>query len=296
MEIELDAPRIIDLPKILDERGNLTFIEGDNHLPFSIRRSYHIYDVPGGEVRGGYAFKEQHQCIIALSGSFDVVVEVDGIEQRFPMNRSYYGLIVPKMHWRKIENFSTNSVCLVLSSTYYNEDDYIRDYAIYKTMKKEGGSVTECANEISTKMYTKNVLPVNVYNAEIIEFPRIGQRNGHISVLEGSKDVPFDIKRVFYLYDIPAGEDRGAHAHKECHQFLIAASGSFEVQLDDGRNKRTVRLDRPYYGLHIPPGIWASELAFSSGAICLVLTSHTYDEKDYIRNYGDFLEFVNNES
>ena len=97
---------------------------------------------------------------------------------------------------------------------------------------------------------------------------------------------------VFYLYDIPGGEDRGAHAHKECHQVLIAASGSFEVELDDGKNKRTVFLNRPYFGLHIPPGIWAAERGFSSGSICLVLASHTYSEVDYIREYNDYLKFV----
>ena len=96
----------------------------------------------------------------------------------------------------------------------------------------------------------------------------------------------------FYSYDIPSGEDRGAHAHKECHQLIIAASGSFEVVLDDGTNKRTVLLNRPFWGLHVPPGIWASEQGFSSGSICLVLASHGYSEEDYIRNYDEFLKYV----
>lgn len=293
------SAKIIELPKILDERGNLTFVEGMNHLPFSIERTYHIYDVPGGEYRGGHAFMKQDQCVIALSGSFDVVVD-DGTEENvFSMNRSYYGVYIPCMHWRRIENFSTNAVCLVLSSTKYFEHDYIRDYSEFKRLLKSSKlpyvKVADAVEQVQVPVVKKKKTP-NVYNAEIVEFPRIGQRNGHVSVIEGENDLPFSIKRVFYLYDIPAGEDRGAHAHKECHQFLIAASGSFEVQLDDGRNKRTVRLERPYYGLHIPPGIWASELAFSSGAICLVLTSHSYDENDYIRKYEDFLEFVNNES
>ena len=97
---------------------------------------------------------------------------------------------------------------------------------------------------------------------------------------------------MFYSYDIPGGEARGAHAHKECHQFLVAASGAYEVLLDDGVNKRTVLLNRPFYGLHIPPGIWASEQAFSSGSICLVLASHGYSEEDYIRKYEDYLEYI----
>lgn len=129
-----------------------------------------------------------------------------------------------------------------------------------------------------------------IFDCTIIELPRIKERCGNITPIHSSKDIPFDIARVFYLYDIPGGEDRGAHAHKVCHQVLIAASGSFEVELDDGKNKRTVFLNRPYYALHIPPGIWAAEKGFSSGSICLVLTSHIYAEADYIRDYSDYLK------
>lgn len=134
-----------------------------------------------------------------------------------------------------------------------------------------------------------------VFDCTIIEFPRIKERCGNITPIHGSKEIPFDIKRVFYLYDIPGGEDRGAHAHRECHQILIAASGSFEVELDDGQNKRTIFLNRPYFGLHIPPGVWAAERGFSSGSICLVLTSHGYNEDDYIRNYEDYLTLIASE-
>ena len=130
-----------------------------------------------------------------------------------------------------------------------------------------------------------------MYDCSLIELPKIENEKGNITPIHGLKNIPFSIARVFYLYDIPGGEARGAHAHKECHQFLVAASGSFEVVLDDGCNKRTVALNRPYYGLHIPPGIWAAEQGFSSGSICLVLTSHTYDEADYIRNYDDFIKY-----
>ena len=133
---------------------------------------------------------------------------------------------------------------------------------------------------------------VNVYDCSVIELPKIETVGGNITPVHPQINVPFDIKRVFYSYDIPGGEARGAHAHKECHQFLIAASGAYEVLLDDGVNKRTVLLNRPFYGLHIPPGIWASEQAFSSGSICLVLASHGYIEEDYIRNYEDYLEYI----
>ena len=133
---------------------------------------------------------------------------------------------------------------------------------------------------------------ITVYDCSVIELPKIETVGGNITPVHPQINVPFDIKRVFYSYDIPGGEARGAHAHKECHQFLIAASGAYEVLLDDGVNKRTVLLNRPFYGLHIPPGIWASEQAFSSGSICLVLASHGYIEEDYRRNYEDYLEYI----
>ena len=132
---------------------------------------------------------------------------------------------------------------------------------------------------------------VSVYDCSIIELPRIHNRAGNITPVSCNINVPFDIKRIFYIYDIPGGESRGAHAHKECHEFLIAASGSFEIEMDDGINKRTVSLNRPYYGLHLPPGIWAAEKGFSSGAVCLVLTSHLYEAEDYIRSYNEFIQW-----
>ena len=126
---------IIQLPKILDERGNLTFFESNNHVPFEIKRTYWIYDVPGGETRGGHAFKKQNEFIIALSGSFDVVIH-DGIaEKRTLLNRSYYGLLVPSMHWRSLENFSTNSLALIVSDIEYDLKDYIRDFDDFLLLK-----------------------------------------------------------------------------------------------------------------------------------------------------------------
>lgn len=122
---------IISLPKFEDPRGNLSFLEEDNHIPFQIERVYWIYDVPGGQVRGGHAFKEQREFIIALSGSFDVVVD-DGIDKQiYSLNRSYYGVYIPGGLWRQMENFSTNALAVVLSSTKYEEADYIRDYNLF---------------------------------------------------------------------------------------------------------------------------------------------------------------------
>ncbi|NDV77482.1 FdtA/QdtA family cupin domain-containing protein [Dysgonomonas sp. 511] len=132
----MESAGIIVLPKIFDKRGNLTFIEGGRHIPFDIKRVYWIYDVPGGQVRGGHAFIEQQELIIALSGSFDVIVD-DGLsKQTFTLNRSYQGLYIPAGIWRHMENFSTNSLALVLASTFYNENDYIRDYERYLSGRK----------------------------------------------------------------------------------------------------------------------------------------------------------------
>lgn len=127
--------QLINLPKIEDPRGNLSFIEEFNHIPFKIERTYWIYDVPGGQVRGGHAFKEQQELIVALSGSFDVVVDDGSTKQIFPLNRSYYGLYIPAGFWRQMQNFSTNSVAMVLSSTKFKESDYIRDFQEYKTYR-----------------------------------------------------------------------------------------------------------------------------------------------------------------
>ena len=129
----MNEPKIINLPKISDPRGNLSFFESNNQIPFKIARSYWIYDVPGGETRGGHAFKEQQEFIVALSGSFDVVLNDGEKELKFSLNRSYYGLYVPKLYWRRMENFSTNSLALIVSDKAYNADDYIRDFEEFKT-------------------------------------------------------------------------------------------------------------------------------------------------------------------
>lgn len=126
--MSLDTCRIIELPKITDPRGNLTFIEGGNHIPFDIRRVYYLYDVPGGAERGGHAHRNLHQLIVAMSGSFDIILDDGREKRRFHLNRSYYGLYVCSMVWRELDNFSSGSVCMVLASNLYDESDYYRDY------------------------------------------------------------------------------------------------------------------------------------------------------------------------
>lgn len=130
----MEEPKILDLPKIGDKRGNLSLVEEFKHIPFKIERSYWIYDVPGGEKRGGHAYRENQEFIVALSGSFDVILDDGKEKQVFSLNRSYYGLYVPKGWWRQMENFSTNALALVLASTPYTKEDYIYDYQEFKNM------------------------------------------------------------------------------------------------------------------------------------------------------------------
>lgn len=134
----MNKSNIINLPKFLDTRGNLSFVEQENHIPFVIHRTYWLYDVPGGEARGGHAYKENEEFIVALSGSFDVILDDGNEKKTYTLNRSYYGLYVPKGLWREMDNFSTNSLAMVLSSTNYDANDYVRDYDEFLKLKRDG--------------------------------------------------------------------------------------------------------------------------------------------------------------
>ena len=135
----------------------------------------------------------------------------------------------------------------------------------------------------------------SIYDCTIVPLKKIHNPAGNLTVVEGLKNLPFEVRRIYYLYDIPGGESRGGHGHKELYQLIVAASGSFDVLLDDGENKKVVTLNRPYFGLLVVPGIWRELLEFSSGAICLVLASHKYDEADYIREYEEFGVYKENQ-
>ena len=133
----------------------------------------------------------------------------------------------------------------------------------------------------------------NVYNCNVLELPKAHNRAGNLTSIENNINIPFETKRIYYLYDVPGGIERGGHAHKNLEQLIIAVSGSFDVLIDDGANRKIIHLDRPNFSLHIVPGIWRELLNFSSGSICLVLASEKFDESDYIRNRKDFLKFKN---
>lgn len=288
--------QIIELPRIKDTRGNLSFLEEGEDFPFQIARAYWIYDVPGGQKRGSHAFKTQQEVIIALSGSFDIVLN-DGKEtRRYHLNRAYNALYVPSKMWRYLENFSTNSVCLVISSGKYDENEYIRNYKEFKEFLKAYTPYSTNNEIINPLKSTGYKLQDNdlVVNCNLIDLPIVKNRAGNITYVHNSIDIPFDIKRIFFVYDIPSGQTRGMHAHKSCHTLLISAGGSFDVEIDDAKNKRTVSLNRPMQGLHILPGVWAKQTNYSSGAICLVLASEKYQEEDYIRKYADFKSYYGN--
>ena len=137
------------------------------------------------------------------------------------------------------------------------------------------------------------IIKSSIYNCCVIELNKVHNRSGNLTSLEDNMDIPFDVKRLYYLYDVPGGAERGGHAHKDLQQLIVAASGCFNVLLDDGRNKKVVELNRPYYGLYVVPGIWRELINFSSGAICLVMASHKFSEVDYIRVYTDFISLKN---
>jgi dTDP-4-dehydrorhamnose 3,5-epimerase-like enzyme len=131
----------------------------------------------------------------------------------------------------------------------------------------------------------------SIYDCSIIQLPKIHNRSGNITIVENDATVPFDVRRIYYLYDVPGGETRGGHGHKELEQLIVAASGSFDLVLDDGKYKKVVTLNRPDYGVYITPGIWRDIINFSSGSICLVLASLEYNPDEYLRDYQEFLEF-----
>ena len=286
----IDDAKIIELPKFLDTRGNLSFVEQFTHIPFEIRRTYWLYDVPGGIARGGHAEKNNEELIVALSGAFEIVVDDGTHTKTFVLNRSYYGLYIPKGLWREIKEFSTNALALEFGSIPYSADDYIRDYDAFLKYTKE--SAKEYSLAPLHIRVVQEVRKYSVFDCTMVELDKHhSDRKGNLTVVENGKTLPFDVKRVYYLYDVPGGENRGSHAHRELEQLIIAASGSFTVTLDDGNNKRSFFLNRPYQGLYVKPGMWRDLVDFSSGAVCMVLASDVYKADDYIRNYEEFIKF-----
>ena len=290
--MNINDAKIIELPKFLDVRGNLSFAEQFAQIPFEIRRVYWLYDVPGGVARGGHAEKNNEELIIALSGAFEIVVDDGTSSKTFVLNRSYYGLYIPKGLWREIKEFSTNAVALEFGSIPYSADDYIRDYDMFLAYSKVESRKHEIAPLLKRSIDEKRMN--SVFDCTMVELDKHhSDRKGNITVVENGATLPFDVKRVYYIYDVPGGESRGAHAHKELEQLIVAVSGSFTVTLDDGTSKRSFFLNRPYQGLYVKSGLWRDLVDFSSGAVAMVLASDVYDKEDYIRDYNDYLDYRN---
>ena len=280
--------RTVSLPKAEDERGNLSYIEGLQHIPFRPQRAYWIYDVPGGEVRGSHAYRRAQEFIVALSGSFDVTLEdKNGNRRQISLNRSYNGVYVPAQTWRTLENFSTNALGLILSSTPYEEDDYVWQKSELETLP------APIAETLPEPQLPEDKCRWGVDDCKVIELPALTElRRGYLTAVnEMSADLPFPLRRIFYIYDIPSGSIRGAHAHYKAWQAIVAASSSFEVVVDDGEKTRTFRLDRPYRMLLVPPGIWCHLHDFASASVALVLTSEYFSKEDYISSWPEFLDY-----
>lgn len=309
----MECPRIIELPQYLDPRGNLAVIEQCRQVPFRIERCHWIYDVPGGGEREGHAYHKNCEFVVALSGSFDVIVNSHGVEKTFTLNRSYFGLYLPAGVWREFTNFSTNAVAMVLSSTPYSEEDYILDFDAYleeysadSTTNSKASchcSDNECKEEDaacdaeeksnSTKSENSLLPDFSVDDCSLIRLERHeSERLGNLSVVQSDVTVPFPLKRVFHIYDVPGGESRGGHAHRGIREFIVAVAGSFSVTLSDGATKRTVYLNRPYMGLLVQPGVWLTLDDFSSGAVALVLTSDHFSHSDHIKDYNEYIKLL----
>lgn len=253
----MEQLRFIELPKMLDERGNLSVVENGANLPFEIGGSAWLYDFRDGEKWQNKHLGGKDELVIALSGGFEIKVEDGECCKSFSLNRPYRALYVPKgLQWQ-MSNFTTNAVAFVLSA-------------------EKGDGRSACDDDFGGK-----IVPLN--NAPCLQ--------GRITLVKNGDGTPFDVKRAYYLYDVPAGESRGAHAHKALKQLVVAVVGSFNITLDDGAEKRTYTLNRPGEALEVGPGMWRTLDGFSSGAICLVLASEVYTAADYIRDYDEFLEY-----
>ncbi len=254
---------MIQLPKIEDPRGNLSFIEHGERgaCPFEIERVSWFYDVPTGRVRRLGRTGTDGEMVVAMSGSFDAAGK--------RLGRSDRGLLLEPGAEAALENFSTNSVAMILGGG--------QPRAVAEPAPAENAHARS-----------------SVAACHILDLPRMRDADGSVTVVENGADgIPFDVRRVFYLYDVPADAERGGHSHHRARELIVALSGSFDVVLDDGRAaSRRFTLNRPYRALYIHAGMWRTLDNFSGGAVCLVLTSERYDEADYVRDYDMFKQLT----
>jgi dTDP-4-dehydrorhamnose 3,5-epimerase-like enzyme len=285
---------LISLPKINDPRGNLTFLEEVKHIPFEIKKVSWHYDMLKNYALNGISLKICQRIIVSISGSFEVVLNYGDSKEVFNLNRSNYGLYIPEGIWHSVENFSGNALALLIESELNSE--YTKDYKIYlQTIKND---VLNSGDRVKYQLYNKLDLNLNfqfstVNDCIIVELSEIIELYGKTTIVRNNDTIPFNVQRIYYLYDVPGGEIRGGHAHKELYQLIVAAGGSFSVEISDGLNTKSFFLNSPSQGLLIVPGIWRELINFSSSSNCLVLASHIYDENDYIRDLTSFINKKN---
>jgi hypothetical protein len=263
-----DTCRLVSLPQVPDRRGNLTALEELIHTPFRFGSVRWFYDLPGKAPSAIIEPAFGDALVVALSGSFDVCVGGHRASGRAHLMRASIGLHVPAGAAWRVENPSTNSVGLVISSE--------RGRRPPGSTRREDQSRAPLSHDST------------VDDCHIIALRHASSPHASTTAATPNADVPFEIPRVYYLYDVPGGASRGGHAHRGLEQVLVAVAGSFDVELSDGCRHRTIRLDRTHLGAYIAPGIWRELRNFSSGAICLTLASAPYDESDYIRDYAEF--------
>jgi uncharacterized RmlC-like cupin family protein len=255
----MEREQFIELPGVTDQRGSLSFIQAGDHIPFPIMSICWKY---GSQHSDSDIHKAQDKIIVALSGKFTILLDNGNDERSYILNNPSQGLYIPALVSCRFEGFSPDSVYLVISS-----------------VSSPAGLSGETENN--------HLKTFSVEDCTVVKLPLAQNR---------AEDISFSINRIFYIYNIPPGQTRGMHAHKYCHEVLVATNGSFRVELDDGTTKKNVVLDRPDYGLYIPPGIWATETEYSSGAVCLVLASDVYDAENYIHTYSEFKKYRQHEN
>ena len=283
MSIECEkAYRTIQIPQICDPRGNLSFVEEEAQLPFTVGKVEWIYDIPALASVEGNAFPPVRQLIVALSGSFNVEITAEeGNTDVVPLNSPGLGLIIEAGVQRRLAHFSTNAVCLLVSAA--------------------PAEFCHCNSAADSSLVTPSMVGLHSHTSSsiaqcrLIELPRTmpaGNRGGICSI-DNCSGSPFQIRRVYYLYDLPCDAERGGHSHKQSLTLLVAVSGCFDVTLDDGAGgSRTFTLNRPYQALFVPTGLWRTLENFSSGSVCLSLSSTLFAETDYVREYDLFRQLT----
>lgn len=279
-------PKELSLPTAVDRRGNLTFLQEGEALPFTPKRVYWMYGIPGGGIRHGRALKDTTEMIVALSGQFKVkTILPSGEHIDFQLNKCDKGLLLPPMTWREIVDCSPGAVCLTVASAPYHEDDYVREFERFLDL-----SGIKITSQLHPQKPSRFDSSPDVEACKIIDFPCHPHAYGNLCVASPEAGLPFEIRRFFYLYDIPEGEDRGCHANKFSSQIIIPVYGSFDITVEDAKKSEVYHLGDASKGLYVPPKIWRTLSNFSTGAVCLVLTSEPYNPDDYIRDHNSYNE------